>query len=569
MGAYRARNDRRLSKGKMKLWHKTGNNKFGWLIGVLLLVLFRPYLSAGVPFTHDGENHLARFANYKVAVREGQLPPRFAPNLVNHYGYPVFNYNYPLANLLSLPPSILGVSYELTFKILMMGALLMAVVGTAMWLKLLGFSRSARWIAGGALLVAPFTANLIYVRGNVGEVLALGLFPWLLWLTKRLEKKESVNWFTSVSLILAFLLSHNISVLFGMALWLLYCWHSFKRHQVLWLSWLKPTILAGLLSLWFWLPALAEKNLVILAGSQLNNQTTDHLTQLQQLISSPLQFGYSYESAIDTLSFAVGLVPLTSLVIVSLWLIKFGRRQKTTSRQLIFWCLLSWWLLFLQTTQASWFWKNLPLVGFIQFPWRLSLFFLIFATPLVAAVWRLGKSFSWLIFSLLIVQLINVSRLAPADRLHKTNLDYDLFSQSTSTLNENLPTQFTYLDFADWSPKPSIASGEASFTVEHWTGSSRRYQLTVIQDALIVEPTMNFAGWQTRVNNQLVEHVNNDLVQGRLAYQLPSGEYQVESRFTQQTWSRLVGNSISGLGLLVWGILIWQEKRHVFGKSSA
>ncbi|HEX9817982.1 MAG TPA: hypothetical protein VGA89_03810, partial [Patescibacteria group bacterium] len=315
--------------------------------------------------------------------------------------------------------------------------------------------------------------------------------------------------------------------------------------------------------------ALAEKNLVILAGSQLNNQTTDHLTQLQQLISSPLQFGYSYESAIDTLSFAVGLVPLTSLVIVSLWLIKFGRRQKTTSRQLIFWCLLSWWLLFLQTTQASWFWKNLPLVGFIQFPWRLSLFFLIFATPLVAAVWRLGKSFSWLIFSLLIVQLINVSRLAPADRLHKTNLDYDLFSQSTSTLNENLPTQFTYLDFADWSPKPSIASGEASFTVEHWTGSSRRYQLTVIQDALIVEPTMNFAGWQTRVNNQLVEHVNNDLVQGRLAYQLPSGEYQVESRFTQQTWSRLVGNSISGLGLLVWGILIWQEKRHVFGKSSA
>jgi len=72
----------------------------------LAAISCRHFLNQGVPVTHDGHNHLVRFANYKIAVRELHFPPRLAPNLVNGYGYPVFNYNYPLANLISLPFSI-------------------------------------------------------------------------------------------------------------------------------------------------------------------------------------------------------------------------------------------------------------------------------------------------------------------------------------------------------------------------------------------------------------------------------------------------------------------------------
>src|SRR3989344_3977144 len=154
-----------------------------------LAVLVRPYLRSGVPYTHDGENHLARFANYKVAVREVQIPPRFAPNLMNHYGYPVFNYNYPLLNILSLPFSILGVHYELAFKLLMLGGLGLGAWGVYRWLAVAGFSRSARFFSIGAYLLAPFTVNLVFVRGNVGEVWALALFPWLLWFSKALKRE--------------------------------------------------------------------------------------------------------------------------------------------------------------------------------------------------------------------------------------------------------------------------------------------------------------------------------------------------------------------------------------------
>ena len=542
--------------------------KPSWLLIFLpLLVLIQPYLQTGVPYTHDGENHLARFANYKVAIREGQFPPRLAPNLMNHYGYPVFNYNYPLANILSLPLSVLGVSYELIFKLLMVAGLSLGAVGIISWLKLLNFSLLSTLFVAGTYFTAPFVANLIYVRGNIGEVWALGLFPWLLWLTQRWKQKKFVSWKISIPIVLGFLLSHNISVMFGMILWFFYNLCILKFDRTNWLQWLKTVLLAGLLSLWFWLPAVAEKNLVVLDETNLNVGSIEHLVQPSQLVTSPLTFGFSFSVPIDTLSLAVGLLPLFSLLIASLWLIKYGRTNRQLAHKLFFLCLAGGFLLILQTPASQVFWKTIPLIGFIQFPWRLTLFWLIFTAPLVAFTWQLGRGFKWLLGLLFLIQILAVFRLSAIAIFHKSTLEYDLFPQSTSSLNENLPKTFTYILFGDWSPEPRVLNGQAEFTVEHWTGSSRRYQLLVTQEALIAEPTMNFAGWQTTANDKPVTYLNDDLIQGRLAYQLVPGEYQIVSRFTQQTWPRITGNVISGLALLVWAGLIWQEKKQTLKKS--
>ena len=110
-------------------------------LAIFFIILFLTWINtkglwhAGFPYTHDGENHLARFANYKIALREGQFPPRFAPNLLNHYGYPVFNYNYPLANILSIPFSIMKINYELTFKILVIFFVMFGLLGFNYWLR--------------------------------------------------------------------------------------------------------------------------------------------------------------------------------------------------------------------------------------------------------------------------------------------------------------------------------------------------------------------------------------------------------------------------------------------------
>lgn len=99
----------------------------------LSLLLTRVYLHPGIPYTHDGQNHVARFANYWSAIKEGQIPPRIAPHLFNHYGYPVFNYNYPLANILAVPLLALKLHPEVVFKLLMVGSFTLGLWGYAEW----------------------------------------------------------------------------------------------------------------------------------------------------------------------------------------------------------------------------------------------------------------------------------------------------------------------------------------------------------------------------------------------------------------------------------------------------
>ncbi len=542
---------------KKTTWHF---RHWWWAVVLPILALIWPYLQVGVPYTHDGENHLARFANYKIAVREGQIPPRFAPNLMNHYGYPVFNYNYPLANILSLPFNVLDINYELTFKVLVTAGLLLGSWGVWRWLSLFKFEKFAKWLAVGAYLVAPFTANLIYVRGNIGELMALGLFPWLLYLSKKISQKKKISWWCAVPIISAFLLSHNVAALFGVGLWLLYSWYELVKNKQLWQQWGKYFGLSLLITSWFWLPALAEKPLVVLDNTPLSRDFAQHFVSSSQLISSPLEFGYSLLSQVDTMSLSAGLLGLAGLFLATIWYLKIGKQARKAERWWWF-ILIGWLLLIFQTSISFEIWKRIPLGSFIQFPWRLSLFFVVLSLPLVSLTAMLARGLRWLLLLLFAYQLLAIWQLQPADRLHKEIIDYDLFSQSTSTLHENLPKTFTYQNIADWSPNPSVFAGEAELSVHHWTGSERRYLVRATTPVIIVEPTMYFAGWQTTVNDELIEYSAIQETDGRIAYQLAPGEYQVESRFTQNTWPRMVGNTASLLAVAWWGWLLWQSWR--------
>lgn len=514
-------------------------------VGLPFFALIKPYFHAGVPYTHDGENHLARFANYKVAIKEGQFPPRFAPNLNNHYGYPVFNYNYPLVNILSIPMSVLGISYEIIFKLLMTTGLAIGAWGIYAWLGSLKFEKKCiRFLSMASFFLAPYTVNLVYVRGSIGEVWALALFPWLLWLSHRIKDKKKLSWLVSTSILTAFLLSHNISVLFGGIIWGIYTFIIFQKEKSAWKLLLRRGLISLGMSLWFWLPAMVEKSQVILDNSGLSSQFSKHFVGVSQLINSPLQFGYSYTTPVDTISMAVGLSGFIALVLGTIMILK---KKVTILKPKIAWMLIifSWVMFIFQTEITGNIWRIIPLVQFIQFPWRLSLYFTILVLPILAMVISYHAYFRKIILVVLIMQLLAVIRFSPADYFHRNTIDYDLFTQSTSTANENLPKTFTYKNIADWAPEPSVLEGKAIVVVNHWTGSNRAYLVSVTEQALLVEPTMYFLGWETLANNSAVEYANMEETTGRIGYWLEPGEYKITSRFTQKTWSRLLGNTLS------------------------
>lgn len=551
-----------------------------FVLFLVFLTLFsgRAYLQPNFPYTHDGENHLARFANYKIAIKEGQFPPRFAPNLLNHYGYPVFNYNYPLANILSSPFSFLKINYEITFKILAISSMLLGFIGIFVWLKKLGYENRSRYIALFTYSLSPYLANLTFFRGNIGELLALNIFPWLLYFSERgIAKYESQKntWTLNVFILAcitwsAFLLSHNITALFGTPLVILYFLvRTHFRRQISNPNWKQKyqfllSFVFGLsLSVWFWIPAVFEKSLIVLDNSSFFSEFTQHFPTVEELVLSSMRFGFSFVGSVDTLGFSLGFIQIVFLLASS---IIFLKNQERKIRLFLIFC---WALIFFQLAITKIFWQNIPFASYIQFPWRLSLFFAIFILPLAAWSYQhLTTNWKKIILFFLFIQCISYLRMKPVDTFHRTNIDYDAFSQSTSTLNENTAKSFTFSDISNWQPSAQIQSGSAEIITHFWNGSHREYTVVVNENALIIEPTMYFTGWESYFSNPQsadpqqrtrIEYAHEELTGGRIAFWLQPGQYLIETKFTQKTWPRITGNVFSSLTALLLFFLIFKN----------
>ncbi len=551
---------------------------FQWLVLLVILTVMvtQTYWRSDFPYTHDGQNHLARFANYELAVREGQVPPRWAPNLMNRYGYPVFNYNYPLANILSLPLSFLGVPYELSFKLQVVLAVGWGISSVMVWLFFVTKHKLASWLGAISYATNPYLVNVLVIRGNIGELWAWSLWPTLLALVELHAQEQTLlnqhskqRWWVVVRSLgiygmtgavwVAALLAHNIMALLIVPSVTMYAAWRLGRNWRKQLCWFLTMAWAMAASLWFWLPAVAEKSMVVLDGASLSKMYQQHFPTLSQLLSSPLRFGFSFPGDVDSLSFAIGAPAIVMLWVVLGWAALWRRRGEQLPWSLRHWSWLMVGVLLLaiifQLSLSAPIWSVIPMIRFIQFPWRLGIVVSLATAALIAGWWETMPKIARRMVVLAVgLQLLWATQLHPVGYFHFADEEYRSFSQSTSTANENLPPTFTYLLLGDWAPTPHILHGAAEATVQEWRGSLRHYILSVSEPSTVVEQTMVYPGWETTLTSpdgQVVraEYVNSDEIAGRLAYQVQPGMYRVTSQFTQHTWARQWGNTISGLAL--------------------
>ncbi|MEO8581132.1 MAG: hypothetical protein ABI425_00970 [Patescibacteria group bacterium] len=529
------------------------------LIFSLTLVVFHTYFRSGFPYTNDGENHLARFANYKIALKEGQFPPRFAPNLMNHYGYPVFNFNYPLPNLLSVPFSLIKVNPETTFKIISIMSFIGGLLGVY---KLLHSERKSLFIIviGMVLFgIQPYIVNLILFRGSMGELLAASLLPWVFWSINELIKKQKPTLFT-ISISSLYLLSHNVTVLISLPIILLFAVVKIfdnKNKKAVFAIFLN-FFYSLALSLWFWLPALVEASQTVVRDAGIANHFFDHFATINQLAFGQLGFGFSNPGPVDSLGFQLGISTLFVIWISSIILFKSFFKKVHVPTKILLWTTTVLILIFLQTPTSFYFWKLVPTLQIIQFPWRLS----ILLGALVPILWAessslISRNLKKVLLALCFITVYVIGQLKPVDFFHRNQIDYDLYPQSTSTQNENRTKEFTYLNIGDWQPRPLI-EGVGESTVSDWTGSHRTYSLSLETPSTIIEPTMKFSGWQTSVvssdgKTRNVQYLNTELTQGRIAFELPIGTFLIHSTFTQWTPARIIGNSITLISVIALG----------------
>lgn len=535
------------------------------LIFFISIFNLRYFLKPGIFRGHDSENHLARIANYYLAIKDGHFPPRWARNLNHKFGYPVFNYNYPLANILAYPLIVVGFGIEESLKIILFAAYFFSGLFFYFWAKR-HFTPIAALIGAVFYVCAPYQFLDIYVRGVVGENFSLALFPLVLYFINLCSEKITKIRFILLILVVAFFsLSHNIMVLMFSPL--IFCYLFFLKKQNSFKSF--KTILVALISgflltAFFWMPALLEKKYITLNAMDPKTFYLDHFINFKQLFYTSWQYGFSVAGNEDTMSFQLGIFHWT-IIALSLFLLITNLRQKQLLKkegmqQWLFIGQFFFWLsIILMLPLSSPIWRLIPFIGYIQFPWRFLSLSIFFSSLLAVAFTNKHKFIGLILMFLCLLNTYQFTK--PFSWEKKSDYYYYDYLFTTSTRHENNPIWFSEENINTFKQR-FTSTGLVIFKEISWLTGKHTYEIDASQAATIWEHTAYFPGWQAYIDNKAVKiKYNNREFPGLISFDVPKGKHLIVTRFTEKTPGRIIGDLLTSCALITTIFLLYKIKK--------
>ncbi len=548
------------------------------LITVLVLVITvlpaSYYLLGRGYFNMHDDLQVMRIFQMDKCFADGQMPCRWSPDMVWGYGQAMFNFYsalpYYLGELIRLatPLSIMATVKTLFLISIVASAIGMYLLAKEFWGRLGGLLSAALYT------YAPYHVLDIFVRGALAESFALSILPFLWLFFYKLVKNPNYKnvAFTSIALSLL-LTTHNISSLIYAPftiLWVLFWLAKFKSGKSV-----MAIILAGLMGIglasFFILPAIYEQSLI--QTKYLTSEYSDyhaHFVTLKQLfIQRKWGFGPSIFGPYDDLSFQIGWphwwLSVPAFLVGLFWIFK-----KRFTQSLMVFGLLALFLLsaFLAHPRSVFVWDAIPLMKFVQFPWRflsLTIFFISFAGGAFVKPKIILRKTTVISMILLIIWL-NFSFLKPfnfsrdvTDENKLTGIGYEL--QQKAAVLDYLPKTAELAPPAPASPSPKVISGKG--VISSFTKQSNRFSfdIDVYDDSEVVIPVMYFPNWIVIIDNQKVESGTNG-AHGVISVKIPRGKHIVRGRFTN-TPVRSLGNALSVASLIILfsGLVISENRR--------
>jgi len=518
-------------------------------------------------------HHIADIYQMVRAFGSGQFPPRLGPDYVFGYGYPLFNFYYPLPFYLgALFFSLVG-SLTLSFKLVFILIIVVSVLSMYFFLKEFLDNWSA-FVGSFLFLYTPYRAVQIYVRGAIGEALALSLLPVFAWSIVKLLKKPNVKTIALAGFLgSVFILSHNYFWALS-APWLAALIFVVKYKEKI--SSVAKLVLGGVISLaisaYWWLPALIEQKLVSVTTPF---PLIDHFPFIKQLIIPFWGYGASLWGPSDGMSFQIGVVNLIVILSLFLFLIfRFGKLKNKSLSNISIWVIVGTAVnIFMMNVRSYPIWKLLPFHDFIQFPWRL-LCFTTFFTSVAAGILisALSGKKKYLIGVLIVAGSIFLtgSYFRPSQKYYKSDNDYlrrffanrSIEGQTSGVSKEYLLYSEDYLQLPNWvSSRPSdIAvakissinskvSGVVELNPVSWKASVESKGL-----GTLIFHEMYFPGWMAEVDGKKVDVVSSG-PNGEIKINIESEGIHAVRFFWAETPLRKTADIIS-LGALAVTVII-------------
>lgn len=503
-------------------------------------------------------------------VRDGQIPCRWVSDLGYGYGYPLYIYYSPLAYYLMEGFHLLGFSILDSIKI----EFILSFIFSGLAMFLLGKSLWGSW--GGLVsaifyIYAPYRATDVYSRGAVGEFTALIFLPLIFWAILEFVRQKK----TKYLIFLAFsygglLLTHNItSLIFTpvVALWGLFLlWH-YRKWKLLPKLFL-GAVLGVCLSGFFILPAVFEKNLAHVESmlSGYFNYLAHFVSIRQLFFSTHWGYGSSEFGPNDDFTFAIGIFQWLFALIALIIGLARARKEKFLFLVLIFLGAVGLFSAFMAHQRSVLIWNKLPLLAYLQFPWRFLVIVIFAFSAMAGVVVSSLENYRLLVVGLMILGVIflNVNYFRPADWFDIT--DQDKLSgeswekQITASIFDYLPI-FAKAPPGEKAPEqPEIIGGEAE-VLDFQKGTDwQKGEITVLSEkARIRLPLFYFPNFELKIDDKeaLIDY-QNDL--GLITFDINQGEHDFYVKL-ERTPIRIVGDILSVSSLLFIGGWLINEKR--------
>jgi len=336
----------------------------------------------------DGGHYLCRFVELDHCLRQGAVWPRWTPDLVYGYGYPLFNFFPPLSFYPAELFHLLGLSFARAWNTAFVLYILLA--GMTMYLLVKDiFGEKAAWVAAVAYMYAPYQLYNALYRGNLGESMALPLLSLILWAFRRLLVRGKIGYLVLGALsYTALILTHNVISLIFTPFLLLYLIAlgllkirspkvsdrdvrgpspNLRTPRYLWLIGAALSLALGL-SAFFWLPAFFEKRWVKihLAYTPAGMNYRYNFLSWDELLSLPIPVHTSLMNPAPPRSLGLVHLGLAVLAMAGWWSFK----DKEKRFNVIFFSLVLISLIFMVLPQSVVVWDHLPLLEYVQFPFR-------------------------------------------------------------------------------------------------------------------------------------------------------------------------------------------------------
>ena len=336
------------------------------VIVALAIVAGRPLLQTRELAGHDSVESLAQLAEFDHALRDGQIPPRWAPDFDSGRGTPFFVFYPPLFLWVAEGFHLLGLGLIAStnlaaFSFVIAAALLMFAFVRDRW------GDAAGQVAAAAYVLSPYVMLDLYVRHAFLEVSALPWLPLAAWGVSRSHSRAVA---VAVGLLL---MSHPALFPFTVVALVLY---AASRGTLL--GTLTGIGLGLALAAWFILPALVSTRYLAvsetLAGSAFNY--ANHFATMGQLLWSRWGFGLSVPGPGDGMSFRIGLLRWAGIVGVLTW------ARPRDARSLAGMAAVG---IFFSLAISKPIWDALSVMHAVTFPWR-ALVVAAFAASAAAGV---------------------------------------------------------------------------------------------------------------------------------------------------------------------------------------